>query len=87
MKIKNLLCLFLLIFNPIEAQNFNYILSDTKNFFVTGENYFTSPLHFDKTDWLTLSSVVGATGVGFLVDNTVKSFTLKNKSSFNDALF
>lgn len=87
MKLKIFVLLLFISCANIQAQDFHYIIKDTKHFFVTGKDVFTAPLHYDETDWIKFSSVVGLTAAGFLLDNSAQSLALHNKSSFNNTLF
>jgi hypothetical protein len=63
MKFKYVFYLLILFFQPLNAQDFHYIVNDTKDFFVTGGEFFTVLLHFDSKDWITFSSVTGGTAL------------------------
>jgi membrane-associated phospholipid phosphatase len=87
MKFKYVIYLLIPFFHPLKPQNFRYIVQNTKDFFNAGGEFFTDPLRFDSKDWLTFSSLIVGTALGFLADNTLKNFSLKNHSSLNDGLF
>lgn len=63
------------------------ITEDIKHFFVTGKNVFTAPLEWHTNDLLNLTGTLVLTSGAFALDNSIKSFANRNRSSFNDVLF
>lgn len=79
--------LFILAFSSVSFSQFKEIGSDFNKFIKTGKETFTNPSKWNTSDWLFLSGTAAVTAGGFLADEHVRDFALKNKSSFNDFLF
>lgn len=82
MKIK--ICFFFLLTASTFAQP---VTEDIKHFLYTGKNVFTAPLEWDKSDWINFGGTVLFTVGAYAVDTKTEDLALRNKSSFNDALF
>jgi membrane-associated phospholipid phosphatase len=48
---------------------------------------FLAPLHFQKTEWLVASSVIGGTAALFSIDESARSLAMRNQSPFGDHFF
>jgi membrane-associated phospholipid phosphatase len=76
--------LFIIISNSVSLSQFKEISSDFNKFIKTGKNVFTSPLEWEKTDWIIFSGTVAVTSGTFLVDKHSRFFS---KTTFGDKLF
>ena len=77
----------ILFANFSNAQVFDNIGNDFNDFLKVGGDYFTSPLHFESSDWRNLGFTAAMVGGGFLLDNTARSYSQKNHTNFKDDLF
>ena len=83
MRLKQIFLIIILSYSAAYPQ-FKEIGSDLNKFVKTGEDVFTSPLKWDKTDWLILSGTVAVTAGTFIVDKHARIFS---KTNFGDKLF
>lgn len=60
---------------------------DVKHVLLTGRNIVTAPLHWDTQDVITFAGTVLITTGAFYADQSVKAFTDRSHSSFNDVIF
>ncbi|GAB4288172.1 MAG: hypothetical protein Kow0098_05510 [Ignavibacteriaceae bacterium] len=74
-----------ILFNPVSgiAQSDD---NHFRKFLNIGGDIFTSPVHFDKDDWISLSATVSATSLALLADDPLRSFTLDNQTPFLNSI-
>src|ERR1035437_2642277 len=78
--------IFLIIIISYSATypQFKEMGSDFNKFNKTGEDVFSSPIKWEKTDWLIFSGTVAITSGTFLLDKHARIFS---KTNFGDKLF
>lgn len=59
---------------------------DITSVYFTGRKLISAPTEFDKTDWITLGSVVALTSTAFLLDDENRNFWKKNKNNISDKI-
>src|SRR5258706_2687126 len=69
-----------------DSSGYLVIRSDAEMFLHNAGSYFTAPLHFDTKDWIIAGAVVGGTALLSVADESVRSFSLRNRSSLGDNL-
>ena len=69
------------------SQTDSLIKYDVKTFLQVSGDYYTSPLRYETSDWIKLSSVIGISALASLADKEVRSFSQRNRSEFADAVF
>ncbi len=71
--------------NVKEDKNISHIVeSDISSFYHTGLMIFSSPLSFDKNDWVIAGSVISTTAIAFVIDNKERTFWKMNQSKTLD---
>jgi membrane-associated phospholipid phosphatase len=55
---------------------------DARNFFRAGKDLFSFSSRLDNKDFNNFAAVTAATGIGFILDEPVKTFTQNNKTRF-----
>jgi len=63
------------LYNP-DLKGFNIFLED-------GKELITSPLHWESSDWLTFSGIVGGTLLTSTIDMKIKDIVMANNYKFN----
>ena len=59
---------------------------DFSKFFEVGGDIFSSPSEFNSADWKILSGVTILTAGSFIIDNSIREFTINNRSDFLNAI-